>query len=175
MVLYRIVVETAQQGNKKEYKKHREKLKAYVIHWIGLVELIYYIDGSQSGTDIVSIYELAYIAKLYSKRDSHMHERVINITLLTNLILAAIEYIQEHMKGSVVLLIYNEQVRFVLQHALSYSCDHKGIITKAAKIVQRDMLDTKDSFTRTFNEGFQHESVQYLKFSNDTGSICHLW
>ncbi|CAC5389452.1 unnamed protein product [Mytilus coruscus] len=71
-----------------------------VIHRIVDAELIEYNDSSESGTDIVPIFELANIAKLYSKRLEQLGvvmEGMINTTLLKNWILAAIEYMQAHI------------------------------------------------------------------------------
>ncbi|CAC5421238.1 unnamed protein product [Mytilus coruscus] len=79
-------------------------------------------DGSQSGTDIVPIFELADIAKLYSKRLDRLGvvmEGMINTRRLKNWILAAIEDMQAHMKRSVVLLIFNEYIWDVLKQAIS--------------------------------------------------------
>ena len=50
-------------------------------------------------------------------------EGIINTKLLKNLILAAIDDKQAHMKVYVFLLIFNEYVGKVLKQALSYSQD----------------------------------------------------
>ncbi|CAC5408849.1 unnamed protein product [Mytilus coruscus] len=63
-----------------------------------LTELIKYNDGSQSGTDIVSIFELADIAKLYIKRLGVVMKGMINTTLLKNWILGAIDDMLAHTK-----------------------------------------------------------------------------
>ncbi|CAC5415247.1 unnamed protein product [Mytilus coruscus] len=72
---------------------------------------------------------------------------------------AAIADLQAHKKGRFDL-IFNKDVGEVLKEATSNSLDEKGIIkAKSAKIIQRDMLDTKNRFTGTFNDSCQHESV----------------
>ncbi|CAC5382291.1 unnamed protein product [Mytilus coruscus] len=143
--------------------KTKKENQESVIHGIVLAELIEYIDSSRSGTDIVPIFKLADLAKLYSKRLEQLGvviEGRINTTHLKNRILAAIPDLQSHKQGRDVLLIFNEDVGEALKQATSYSCDDEGIIiAKAAKIVRRDMFDTRYSFTGTFNDSCQHESV----------------
>lgn len=75
---------------------------------------------AQSGTCIVSIFQLADIGKLHSKCLEQIRvvmEGMSNTTLLNNWILTAIEDMQAHQKGSVLLLIFNEYVGEVLKQA----------------------------------------------------------
>ncbi|CAC5395241.1 unnamed protein product [Mytilus coruscus] len=81
-----------------------------------------YIDGSWTRTDIVPIFKLADLAKLYSKRLEQLGvvmEGRINTTHLKNRILAAIADLQTHKQGRFVLLIFNEYVGEVLKQAIA--------------------------------------------------------
>ena len=60
-------VKTARQGNQTEFETQKESQES-VIHGMGLAKMIENSDGSQSGTDIVLIFEIDDIGKLYSKR-----------------------------------------------------------------------------------------------------------
>lgn len=74
--------------------------------------------------------------------------------------MAALPDLQAHKQGRDVLLVFKEDVGEVLKQATSCNYDDEGIIlAKAAKIVRRDMLNTKYRFTGTFNERCQQESV----------------
>ncbi|CAC5419697.1 unnamed protein product [Mytilus coruscus] len=55
-------------------------------------------------------------------------EGMINTKLLKNWILTAVEDMQAHTKGSVVLLIFNEYVGEILKQTMSYSRDDEGLI-----------------------------------------------
>ncbi|CAC5367122.1 unnamed protein product [Mytilus coruscus] len=142
--------------------KTKKESQESVIHGIVLAELIEYIDGSRSGTHIVPIFKLADLAKLYSKRLDQLGVVIEGRTYTTHLenrILAAIPDLKAHKQGRDVLLIFNEDVGEVLKQATSYSDDEGIIIAKAAQIVRRNMFDTRYSFTGTFNDSCQQESV----------------
>ncbi|CAC5393282.1 unnamed protein product [Mytilus coruscus] len=96
-----------------------------------------------SAGDLISLEAKKYLAQL-----GVVMEGMINTTHLNNWILAVIADLQEHKQGRFILLIFNEDVGEVLKEATSDSLDDEGIIiAKAAKIIRRHMLDTKNSLT----------------------------
>ena len=106
---------------------------------------------------------LTGLAKLYNKSLEQLEvviESKVNVTSLKIRIQAAIPDLQALKQGKQVVLIFNKDVGEALKQATCYSCDDEGIsIAKAANIVRRHMFGTKCSFTRTFNDSCQHESV----------------
>ncbi|CAC5388742.1 unnamed protein product [Mytilus coruscus] len=150
------VYNKASRQNPKTKKESKESVINGTI--IVLAELIEYIDGSWSGT----VFKLADLSKLYSKRLEQLGvvmEGKSYTTHLTNRILVFIPDLQDHKQVRDVLLIFNEDVGEALKQTTSYSHDDEGIIiAKSAKIIRRDMLDTKYSFTGTFNDKCQQES-----------------
>lgn len=134
-----------------------------VVHGIVLGELLEYIESSRSESDVIPIFKLADLAKMYSTRLGQLGVAIegrVNTTHLKNRILSAFPDMQAHKQGRDVLLIFKDDVGEALKRATSLSRDDEGIIlAKASKIVRRDMLDTKYSFTGTFNDNCQKESV----------------
>ncbi|CAC5422372.1 unnamed protein product [Mytilus coruscus] len=104
-----------------EEKTHKESQES-VIHGIVLSEIIEYIDGTRSGTDIVPISKLVDHAKLYSNPLEQLGvvmEGRIDTSHLKNWNVAVIADLQAYKQGRLVLLIFNEGVREALKQATS--------------------------------------------------------
>ncbi|VDI11877.1 Hypothetical predicted protein, partial [Mytilus galloprovincialis] len=89
----------------------------------------------------------------------------LNSTHLKDRILAAIPDLEAHKQGRDVLLIFNEDIGKAIKQALASNYDDEAIIlSKAAKIVRKDMMETNTSFKGFFETDCQKKSVpQSLK------------
>ena len=80
-----------------------------------------------------------------------------NSTRLKENLLSEIPELEAHKKGRDVLLAFSEDVGTVLSKALDYT--EAIIITKAAKILRRRMIDHKSSFCGTFHDNCVEDSI----------------
>ncbi|VDI48816.1 Hypothetical predicted protein [Mytilus galloprovincialis] len=137
-------------------------------HGIVLAELVAYIEDSRMDTEVATIFRLADLLNMYTNRLEQFGidtSKRLNSTHLKDRILAAIPDLEAHKQGRDVLLIFNEDIGKAIKQALASNYDDEAIIlSKAAKIVRKDMMETNTSFKGFFETDCQKKSVpQSLK------------
>lgn len=137
-------------------------------HGIVLAELVAYIEDSRMDTEVATIFRLADLLNMYTNRLEQFGidtSKKLNSTHLKDRILAAIPDLEAHKQGRDVLLIFNEDIGKAIKQALASNYDDDAIIlSKAAKIVRKDMMETNTSFRGFFETDCQKKSVpQSLK------------
>lgn len=130
---------------------------------IALAELVGYIEETRADSDVVPVFKLAELAKMYTSRLKQFGldtSSRVHTTDLKNRILANIPGLEAHKKGRDVLLAFSEDIGLALHHACEYDFDDEAmILSKAANIVRRDMFAIKSAFNGTFENNCQQESV----------------
>ncbi|VDI03322.1 Hypothetical predicted protein [Mytilus galloprovincialis] len=119
-------------------------------------------------TEVATIFRLADLLNMYTNRLEQFGidtSKRLNSTHLKDRILAAIPDLEAHKQGRDVLLIFNEDIGKAIKQALASNYDDEAIIlSKAAKIVRKDMMETNTSFKGFFETDCQKKSVpQSLK------------
>lgn len=138
------------------------------IHGIVLAELVSYVEDSRMNKGVAAVFRLADLMAMYSNRLEQfgldMNKRP-NSTHVKDRILAAIPDLQAHKQGRDVLLMFNEDVGNAIRQAITNHYDDDALIlAKAAKIVRKEMMQTKYSFKGFFETDCQKNSVpQSLK------------
>ena len=154
--------------NRAREPKSGEQCTEKQIHGIVIAELVAYIEESRSEAVVIPILKLADLVKIYSSRLDQFGIRPsgrIHSTDLKHRILAAIPDLQAHKQGRDVLLIYNEDVGTAIKQATYTNFDDEAIIlSKAAQIVRKDMMEAKYHFNGSFDATCQQKSIpQSLK------------
>ena len=131
---------------------------------IALAELLSYIEETRNeSTSSIPVFKLADLAKLYTSRLKQLGVNIsgrIHTTDLKNRILSNFPDMQAHRQGRDILLAFNEDIGLALQRVSESDFDEEAIIlSKAAKIVKRDILNTKYTFDGTFEKECQKKSV----------------
>ena len=135
---------------------------------IALAELLSYIEETHTeSTNSIPVFKLADLAKLYTSRLKQLGVNIsgrIHTTDLKNRILSNFPDMQAHRQGRNILLAFNEDTGLALPRVSESDFDEKAIIlSKAAKTVRRDLLNTKYTFDGTFEKQCQKKSVpQFL-------------
>ncbi|CAG2219667.1 PARP6_8 [Mytilus edulis] len=134
-------------------------------HGIVLAELVAYIEDSRMNTEVATIFRLADLLNMYTNRLEQFGidtSKRLNSTHLKDRILAAIPDLEAHKQGRDVLLIFNEDIGKAIKQALASNYDDEAIIlSKAVKIVRKDMMETKSSF-----KGFSKLIFKQIQFHN---------
>ena len=131
---------------------------------IALAELLSYIEETRNeSTSSIPVFKLADLAKLYTSRLKQLGVNIsgrIHTTDLKNQILSNIPDMQAHRQGRDILLAFNKDIGLALKRVYESDFDEEAIIlSKAAKIVRRDILNTKYTFDGTFEKECQKKSV----------------
>lgn len=128
---------------------------------IALAELITYIEESRCEDD-VKVFKLADLIKLYEKRLKSLGVNVnrANSTRLKEKILLYMPEIVAYNEGRDVFLAYREDVGGFLRHDYDSDGDELGIVmTKISNIIRKDIFSQTVSFSGSFDEKSQVESV----------------
>jgi hypothetical protein len=114
--------------------------------------LVYIIETKTSATTGPVVFRLAELVTMYYQRLEQLglDNPQVNATRLKDKLLAEIPELEAHKKGRDVLLAFKDDIGTVLSKFEAY--DEAIIITKAAKILRRRMVDHKSSFCGTFND-----------------------
>ncbi|VDI23212.1 Hypothetical predicted protein [Mytilus galloprovincialis] len=133
------------------------------IHGIVFAELLMYIEESRIDSDVIPIFKLADLTRMYTSRMEQFGLETsarVHSTDLQNRILAAIPDLQAHKQGRDVLLLYNDDVGAAIKQATRTNYDDEAILlSKAAQIVRKDMMAMQYIFNGTFKTGCQQNSV----------------
>lgn len=130
---------------------------------IALAELVTYIEDAQADSEIVPIFKLADLVRMYSTRVEQLGTCLsgrVNSTHLKNRILAHFPDLQAHKEGRDVLLVFNEYIGPAMRKACEHDADADAIhLARAANIVRREIFNKKTCFTGTFESQCQASSV----------------
>lgn len=132
-------------------------------HGLALAELVAYIEDARADNVYAPVFKLSDLAKMYSTRVEQLGTQLsgrVNSYHLKNRILAHFPDLQTHKEGRDILLVFSDYVGSALKKACENDADTNAIhLANAAKIVRRDILNTKASFTGTFDKQCQESSV----------------
>ena len=130
------------------------------IEGIALAELIAYMKDTHIESDAAPVFRLA---RLYTTRQKLIGADVsdrFNNTHLKNRILAHQQDRQAYREGRNLLLAFSKDVGAALQQAYERDFDDEAcILSKAAKIVRRDMFSTESKFQKSLENNCQQEST----------------
>lgn len=130
---------------------------------IALAELVTYIEDARADSEIVPIFKLADLVRMYTTRVEQLGTSLggrVNSTHLKTRILAHFPDLQAHKEGRDILLVFNEDVGPAMRKACEHDADADAIhLARAAKIVRREIFNMKASFTGTFDGQCQASSV----------------
>ena len=117
-------------------------------------ELVTYLVETTRSREGPTVFRLADIVQLYVLRLEQLGvvAPVVNSTRLKDKLLSEITELEAHKQGRDVLLAFQKDVGFVLSEASDYYFDAL-ILSKAANILRRQMLDHKSTFDGNFPEG----------------------
>lgn len=134
-----------------------------IVHGIALAELVTYIEDAQADSDIVSIFKLADLKRMYSTRVEQLGTCLsgrVNSTHLKNRILAHFPDLQAHKEGRDILLVSNKDVGPAMKKVCEQDADTDAIhLAHAAKIVRKEIFNKKACFTGTFDSQCQESSA----------------
>ena len=129
---------------------------------IALAELLSYIEDLRVSSNI-HVLKLSDLTQLYTKRLEQLGCELkgrIHSTDLKNRILANLPELQAYKQGRDVLLAFNEDIGNALKIVSERDCDDEAVIlSKAAKIVRRDMGNWKYIFDGSFEPKCQKQSI----------------
>lgn len=146
-----------------ETRKDKGDTTDKMIKGIALAELLTYIDEARMDEDVAPVFKLADLVKMYSVRlqqlgveqDTRPHS-----TDLKNRILAHFPDLKAHKEGRDILLAFDRDLGGALRKLCKDDFDDEAMcLARAAKIVRRDMLQLHATFTGSFDESCQVNSV----------------
>ena len=131
---------------------------------IAVAELLSCIEETRTEFTIsIPVFKLADLAKLYTSRLKQLGVNIsgrIHTTDLKNRILSNFPNMQAHRQGRDIMLAFNKDIGLALQRVSESDFDEEAIILpKVAKIVRRDLSNTKYTFDGTFKKQCQKKSV----------------
>ena len=115
-------------------------------------ELLIYVIESKTNKEGPIVFRLADLVNLHCQRLQQLgiENPTVNSTRLKEQLLAEIPELEAHTKGRDVLLAFKTDIGTALSQAFGYS--EAIIVSKAAKILRRHMMDHKSTFDRTFDD-----------------------
>ena len=132
------------------------------VHPIVFAELLIHVIETKLGTEGPVVFRLAELVDLYNQRIKQLNVETQNIhsTRLKDQLLGEIPELEAHKKRRDILLAFKQDIGVALSRAMSYS--DALIVTKAAKILRKKMLEHKTSFNGKFAEKSIEDSVPSL-------------
>lgn len=138
---------------------------------LALAELILFIEDSRNNdSDDEPVFKLSDLSKMYVSLLEQMGIEIserIHTTRLKERILEQCPDITAHKDGREVYLVYSGDLSAFIKTAKEKSHDDEAmVISRAAKIIRRDLLDMeKMKYSGTFDENCQENSVpQSLRY-----------
>ena len=125
-------------------------------------ELLIYIIETKANMEGPIVFRLADLVSLYCQRLQQLGivNPNVNSTRLKEKLLEEIPELEAHKKGRDVLLAFKKDVGVALSQAFDYS--EAIIVTKAAKILRRHMMEHKSTFNGTFDDQCVENSIPSL-------------
>ncbi len=122
-------------------------------------ELLTYMTEAKLNSEKPSVFRLAELVNLYKQRLQQLGEDASNVnsTRLKEKILKELPEVEAHKKGRDVLLAFQDDISLTLSESCAYS--DAIILSKAAKILRRHMLDHDISADRIHNMESTEESA----------------
>ena len=128
---------------------------------IALAELVTYIEDTQAENEIVPVFKLKNLVRMYSTKVEQLGTSLnghVNSTHLKNRLLAHFPYLQAHKDGQDIFLVFNEAA---MRKACEHDADSNAIhLAWAAKIVCGEPFNNKSTFTGTYG----NQLVVHTKF-----------
>ena len=143
---------------------HEQEDSGTMNQGIALAELVAYIEDAHAGNEVVPIFKLADLSRMYSTRleqlGTCLHGRV-NSTNLKDRILAYFPDLQAHKEGRDIFLVFNKDVGPAMRKACKHDADTDAVhLARAANIVRREIFNKKESsFSGSYNSQCQASSV----------------
>ena len=142
----------------KERKYQSQEKEIYPLVFL---ELLAYIVETKLSTDGHVVFKLADLVSLYKQRLQQFgigsSDSDIYLTRLKDKLLAEIPELEAHKSGRDILSASQKDVGSALSQASNYS--EAVILGKAAKILQRHMIDHEFKFDGRFDEGFVQDAI----------------
>ena len=130
---------------------------------IVLAELVAYIEDTRADNEVVPIFKLADLSRMYSTRAEQLGiclQGLVNSTNLKDRILAYFPDLQAHKEGRDIILVFNKDVGPAIRKACEHDADTDAIhLARAANIVHREIFNKESSFTGTYDSQCQASSV----------------
>lgn len=137
---------------------------------LALAELVSFIEDSRNDSDDEQVFKLSDLCKMYVSRLKQMgidiSER-IHTTRLKERILEQCPDLTAHKDGREVYIVFSVDLAAFIKRAREKNHDDEAmVISRAAKIIRRDLLDMeKMKYSGTFHENCQENSVpQSLRY-----------
>ena len=130
--------------------------KSMSVEAVALAELVSYMEESAQNDDIVPVFKLSDLTKLYTERLRQLDVEVssrINSTRLKEWLLAAVPDLTAHVhtNGKDILLSYDNDISTVINLACESSFDSDAVVlAKTAKIVCKEMFEYQNQFDGSF-------------------------
>ena len=130
-------------------------------HGLALAELITFIEDTKQLSDVSPVFRLSELAARYEETLASfgVTDNAVNVTHLKNRILAQLPTLRAQKSGRNILLIFDEDIGIAIKSACVNGDDDAIVLLRAANILRRDMLTVNSSFTGTFNDNCQDDSV----------------
>ena len=128
-------------------------------HPLVFSELLIYIIETKISTNDMAVFRLADLVSLFKQRLEQLgaDDTDVNSTRLKDRLLREIPELEAHKKGRDVLLAFKKGIDPALSQVSDYS--EAIILTKAAKILRRHMLDHKSKFDGAFQESCVEDAI----------------
>lgn len=132
------------------------------IYPLVLSELLVYVVETKSNADGPAVFRLADLVSLYKQRLQQLgvEEPNVNATRLKEKLMEEIPELEAHRKGRDILLAFKKDVGEALAQAVEYS--DALIVTKAASILRKHMIEHKTTFNGTFHDNCIADSAPPL-------------
>ena len=129
---------------------------------VALAELISYIEEKRQDED-VKVFKLADLTKLYSERLQQLGVTVpsrVNSTHLKDRIVMHLPGMKAFKEGRDVFMAYEDDIGAVLRQGYQTDRDEQSVmITQIANTIRVDIFAQKSTFTGSFDQASQAESV----------------
>ena len=142
-----------------------------VAHGTVLAELVSYIEDTRKETNSLSIFKLSDLSKMYASRLEQVGIQLtdkIHSTRLKNRIIARIPSIHAYKEGREILLAFDSDIgsgAALKRSQRDHGDNETSCLARAASIVRKNMLEKKTSFTATFENNCQKNSVPQCLYS----------
>ena len=136
------------------------------LHGIAFAELVTYIEDFRNEDDVAPVFKLVDLAAMYKNRleqlgmvsDSRVHTSRLKLGLLS-----AFPDLKAHVNGRNVMLSFHSDVGMAITKACSQDSEREAMcLARAARIVRREMFNSKFSFNGSFTDESQNIVPQSL-------------
>ena len=133
---------------------------------IVFAELVMYIEDKRMEEGTAPVFKLTNLADMYGSRIKQLGGVIntkVHTTRLKLRLLAQFPDLQAHLKGTDILLAFQDDIGPALAKACEKDMDNDAVhLARAAQIVRRHIFDQSTPFNGSFQENCQENSVQKL-------------